>query len=479
MSQISARVQNLPASPFVIFGALGRKCANVISFASGSPGHGLIPGVQSAIYQARSVGISLYRAPHYGSPKARLDAAQYFQKRYGLEFEPSQINITSGFTHLFYCVCTTILNPGDTVLLIEPIFPQYQQPIELAGGKRVIIPTKEEDYWKPKPGAIKTAFENYPDAKMIVFNYPNNPSGAVLTEADWNAIIDTLMAEIDRRVAVGGTPLLVLSDDAYVPLFHHQDSHEYATLGATLQKRLSLAQSSEKYSLEQLMESFLIICSLSKEGAAGLLVGMGATKNTKLLEFLRTTQKAMIISSNFLGEIALSAIIQPDPHNTLKWAGKLYASRLNQLALGLNSIFEKHGLLKVFNYQPASFIPPAGMYLYTNFSHLKGLKVSVDFLERIRILVEGKFGFQSLFCQNQINTNLDVALWLLLQAKVNTVPTEKPKDCYVRFSIGLPQAIIEISPQAIDRQKTEEKGQKLISQALNQIDQSLQELIPF
>ena len=287
------------------------------------------------------------------------------------------------------------------------------------------------------------------------------------------------MAEIDRRVAMGGTPLLVLSDDAYVPLFHHQDSHEYATLGATLQKRLSLAQSSEKYSLEQLMESFLIICSLSKEGAAGLLVGMGATKNTKLLEFLRTTQKAMIISSNFLGEIALNAIIQPDPHNTLKWAGKLYASRLNQLALGLNSIFEKHGLLKVFNYQPASFIPPAGMYLYTNFSHLKGLKVSVDFLERIRILVEGKFGFQSLFCQNQINTNSDVALWLLLQAKVNTVPTEKPKDCYVRFSIGLPQAIIEISPQAIDRQKTEEKGQKLISQALNQIDQSLQELIPF
>ena len=126
-----------------------------------------------------------------------------------------------------------------------------------------------------------------------------------------------------------------------------------------------------RFDLKSGMESFLIICSLSKEGAAGLLVGMGATKNTKLLEFLRTTQKAMIISSNFLGEIALNAIIQPDPHNTLKWAGKLYASRLSQLALGLNSIFEKHGLLKVFNYQPASFIPPAGMYLYTNFSHLE------------------------------------------------------------------------------------------------------------
>ena len=314
---------------------------------------------------------------------------------------------------------------------------------------------------------------------MIVFNYPNNPSGAVLTAVDWNGIIDALMVEIDRRVKVGGTPLLVLSDDAYVPLFYHQDGHEYTTLGATLQKRLSLAQEAEKYSLEQLMASFFIICTLSKEGVGGLLLGMGATKNTKLLGFLRTTQKATVISSNALGEVALSAIIQAYPHNALKWAGKLYASRLNQLALGLNSIFAKHGLLKVFNRRPASFVPPTGMYLYTNFSHLKGLKVSVDFMERIRTLVEGNFDFRSLFCQNQINTNLDVALWLLLQAKVNTVPTEKPKDCYVRFSIGLPQAIVEISPQAIDRQKTEEKGEKLITQALNQIEQSLQELIPF
>ncbi|MEM1172239.1 MAG: pyridoxal phosphate-dependent aminotransferase [Cyanobacteria bacterium P01_H01_bin.35] len=480
MSQISARVQNLPASPFVTFAALGSKCDNVISFRSGSPGHGLIPGVQSAINQVRSVDISLYRVPHYGSPKARKDAAQYFQERYGLDFDSSQeINITSGFTHLFYCLCTTILNPGDIVLLIEPTFPQYQQPIELTGAKRVIISTKEEDNWKPKPEAIKTAFENYPDAKMIVFNYPNNPSGAVLTEADWNGIIDTLIVEVDRRATVGGTPLLVLSDDAYVPLFHHQDSHEYATLGSTLQKRLNLAQSSEKYSLEQLMESFFIICTLSKEGVGGLLLGMGATKNTKLLEFLRTTQKATVISSNALGEIALSAIIQPDPHNTLKWAGKLYASRLNQLALGLNSIFEKHGLLKIFNHQPANFVPPAGMYLYTNFSHLKGLKVSVDFLERVRTLVEGKFDFQSLFSQNQINTSLDVGLWLLLEAKVNAVPMGKPEDCYIRFSVSLPQAIVESSPQATDRQKTEEKGEKLINQALSQIDQSLQEFMPF
>ncbi|NEQ39669.1 MAG: pyridoxal phosphate-dependent aminotransferase [Okeania sp. SIO3I5] len=479
MSLISARVQNLPASPFVIFGALGRKCDNVISFASGSPGHGLIPGVKSAIYQARSVEMSLYRAPHYGSPKARTDAVQYFQQRYGLEYDSSEINITAGFTHLFYCVCTTILNPGDVVLLIEPDFPQYQQPIELAGAKRVIIPTKEEDNWKPKPEAIKTAFENYPDAKMIVFNYPNNPCGAVLTEADWNAIADTLMTEVDRRATVGGTPLLVLTDDAYVPLFHHQDSHESATLGATLQKRLSVAQGAEKHSLEQLMESFFITCSLSKESVAGLLVGIGATKNTKLLEFLRITQKATLISSNFLGEVALNAIIQPDPHNTLKWARKIYASRLNQFALGLNSIFEKHDLLKVFDRQPASFVPPAGMYIYTNFSHLKGLKVSVDFLERIRTIVAGKFDFQSLFCQNQINTNLDVALWLLVQAKVNAVPMGKPEDCYVRFSIGLPQALVEISHQEIDRQQTEEKGEKLISQALNQIDQSLQKLIQF
>ncbi|MDJ1185106.1 pyridoxal phosphate-dependent aminotransferase [Roseofilum casamattae] len=475
---LSSRVANLPASPFVTFATLGSQYPDAISFRSGSPGHGLIPGVRSAIDEVRSTDISLYRVPHYGSPKARKDAAQYFQQRYGLEFDRDrEINITSGFTHLFYCICTTLLNPGDPVLLIQPTFPQYQQPIELAGARRIIIPTSEAEEWKPKPEVVKATLANYPNAKMIVFNYPNNPSGAVLTQTDWNGIIDVLREEIDRRAIQGEAPLLVLSDDAYVPLFHSPEPQENYTLGKTLSKRLSFARGSEKQSLERLLESLFMACTLSKEGVGGLLLGMGATKNTQLIEYLRITQKATTISSNSLGEIALSAIIQSDPSETLAWARKLYSSRLNQLDIGLEKLFESHGLTQSRDRKSANFMPTAGMYLYRDFSHFKELKITADFLERVRPIAEGKFERDRLFDGDRINTNLDVALWLLVQAGVTAVPIGIPERCYIRFSVSLPQAIVEFDAKKIHRQKTEEKGEELIARALNRIDKSLGEAV--
>ena len=480
MIQISDRIQNLEESPFVIFAALASKLNDVVSLNSGSPGHGVIPKVQETIHKVSTKDISIYPTPHYGSLKAREDAAQYFLQRYGLEFDlHHEINLTTGFTHLFHCLCTTIINPGDTALFIEPIFPQYQQPVALAGGKMVVIPTKEKDSWKPQPEVIKTAFSNHPDAKIIVFNYPNNPSGATLTLEDWQGIIDILIEEISRRQQLKISPPLILLDEAYVPLFHHGEVNEHPTFGLALHNRLQTAQPSEMASLQNLRESVLIACTLSKEGNCGTLLGLGASKNVKLLQAMRIPQKSTVITSNAMGEVALSALIERDYQKTLQWAGSLYESRLNQLAEGLNTIFEKQGITNSgeTDNKPASFIPEAGMYLYANFSSFKGCQVTADFLERLQVLAEGKLNLESLYLQNQINTNFEVALWLLVEAKVSTVPIGSPEDCYLRFSVGLPQAVAETSAKTIDRQKTEEQGKQLIGQALLQIEQELPKLI--
>lgn len=146
MVQISERIQNLEESPIVKFASLAKKEKDAIWFNAGSPGHGCARQVTEAINQVKAREISIYRTPHYGSEQGRKDAAKYFQQRYGLEFDPHRnINITTGFTHLFKCLCETILNPGDTALFIEPTFPQYQQPVNLAGGKMVVIPTGEKE----------------------------------------------------------------------------------------------------------------------------------------------------------------------------------------------------------------------------------------------------------------------------------------------------------------------------------------------
>lgn len=477
MIKVSSRVQALNESPIVTSAAMAAKCKDVISFANGSPGHGPIPQVRQMIGETSFKDISIYRTPHYGSRQGRENAAKYFQQRYGLDFDPEDnINLSTGFTHLFHCLCVSLFNPGDTAIFMEPYFPQYQQPIALVGAKMVFVPTQEQDNWKPKPEAIKTAFSNNPDAKMIVFNYPNNPSGATLTESDWNGIIDVLLEEIIRRTKLNAELPLVLLDEAYVPLFHHGELNEHPTFGLTLHKRLKGATEQELDLLDQLMRSCLIACTISKEGMAGVLLGMGASRNKKLIEAMRLPQKASVINSSVMGEIALSAAIQPDPQKTLAWAGSLYESRLNQLALGLNSIFEKNILIdkNASRREPASFIPNAGMYLYANFSSLKGIEVTSNFLERLKSLGEGQLDLKSLYTQNKLNTNLEIALWLLLEAKVSTVPMGTPEDCYLRFSVGLPQAIVETKFQEIDREKTEEHGKELINQALLQINQVLQ-----
>jgi len=475
MVQISERIQNLEESPIVKFAGLAKKEKDAIGFNTGSPGHGCARNVREKINQVKDREISIYRTPHYGSEQGRKDAAEYFRQRYGLEFDPHrQINLTTGFTHLFKCLCETILNPGDTALFIEPTFPQYQQPVALAGGKMVVIPTSEKAKWKPKPEAIRAALSNNPDAKMIVFNYPNNPSGATLTESEWNEIIDVLIEAIARRIkAKKGFPLVLL-DEAYVPLFHRGELHEHPTFGLTLQKRIQGATAEERVRLEELMASSLIACTISKEGMAGVLLGMGASKNEKLIEALRIPQKASVITCSAIGEIALSAIIKPDTEGTIAWAGKLYESRLHQLANGLNRIFAKHGFM---GEKPGSFIPEAGMYLYSNFSGLKGCKVTEEFLSRLEEVAEGKLPLEDLYIERQMQTNLEIALWLLLSAKVSVVPMGRPEDCYLRFAVGMDRAIVETTDFAIDREKTASLGKELIDRALIQIDRELSKLI--
>lgn len=475
MVQISERIQNLEESIFVKIASLAKKEKDAIGFNTGSPGHGCARNVREKINKVKTREISIYRTPHYGSEQGRKDAAKYFQQRYGLEFDPHRhINITTGFTHLFKCLCETILNPGDTAIFIEPTFPQYKQPVTLAGGKMVVIPTSEKEKWKPKPEAIRAALNNNTNAKMIVFNYPNNPSGATLTEPEWNEIIDVFIEAIASRTKEKKEIPLVLLDEAYVPLFHRGELHEHPTFGLTLQKRLKGATAEELALLEQLMTSCLIACTISKEGMAGVLLGMGASKNEKLIQALRIPQKASVITCSAIGEMALNAIIKPDPQGTMAWAGKLYESRLNQLGNGLNSIFAKHGII---GEKPVSFIPEAGMYLYSNFSNLKGCKVTREFLSKLEDVAEGKLHFESLYIDRQMQTNLEMSLWLLLSAKVSVVPMGRPEDCYIRFAVGMDRAIVETADLGVDREKTASLGEELIERAIVQIDGALSQLI--
>ncbi len=478
MIKISNRVQKLRTSPFVMMAALASKCEGLVKLNNGSPGHGVIPEVQKAISSLNTQKISIYPTPHYGSLTARNNAVVYFQERYGLGFDVDQeINLTTGFTHLFHCLCSTIINPGDEVLLLAPYFPQYEQPIELAGGKVISLPTYSTNHWKPEIPVLQKAFEKHPEAKLIIFNYPNNPTGGTLSFSDWNEIIDFLMEEIVRRNSSGASFPLVLLDDAYVPQFHHGSFSKHPTFGRALHHRIAQSNDAEKKILNQLLTCCLFACTLSKEGMGGTLLGLAASKNQKLMNAMRIPQKASVITSNCSGEMALSVIVKPDPDKTIKWAGKMYSDRLNQLASGLNDIFERHKICKTEMNKPARFVPNAGMYLYVDFSALKGKVITNEFLEKLRSLAGNHLNVEELFFDNQFCINTEIALWLLLEAKVSAIPIGNPDACYLRFSVGMAQALALDNQQYTDRKQTENNGKLLIQRALHQIDIAMDNLL--
>lgn len=258
MIELANRFQDLEESPIVLFSSLALQCQDVIRLNSGSPGHGVIPQVQDAEKQVSLVDMSTYRTHPFGSIKVRESVKEYYLKRYGMPFDPvTEINVTTGFTHLFKCVCETILNPGDIAAITDPVFPQYIQPILLTGAKLCTIPTKEEDRWKLKPEAIAEVLQQ--DIKMLVLNYPNNPTGAYLDWQEWHEIIDVLLQDIDRRERENKAFPLIVLDDAYVPLIHQGSITQHITYGKVLWEKIHTANSKTEIELlNKLMDRSII-----------------------------------------------------------------------------------------------------------------------------------------------------------------------------------------------------------------------------
>ena len=113
------------------------------------------------------------------------------------------IMICPGARFAVYLAITTLLNPGDEIIVIEPAWPAYKDCALNAGIKVRTIKTTLETKWEPSIDQINNAINE--NTKMIILNYPNNPTGKTLPEKDWRDIIQTAIKH----------DLYVLSDEIY------------------------------------------------------------------------------------------------------------------------------------------------------------------------------------------------------------------------------------------------------------------------
>ncbi len=138
-----------------------------------------------------------------GMPVFREALASHVNKKFNVNVSQENIIVSPGARFSIFTAITTLLNPGDEMVVIEPAWPAYKDCALNSGVKVRTINTSFEDKWEPSIEQIQNIINS--NTKMIVLNYPNNPTGKILPEKLQDQIID-----IAKK-----NDLYVLSDEIY------------------------------------------------------------------------------------------------------------------------------------------------------------------------------------------------------------------------------------------------------------------------
>ena len=213
--------------------ALLAQGVDVVSFAAGEPDFDTPDFIKQAAIDALGQGFTKY-TPTAGIPELREAICAKLARDNHLTYAPDQVLVSVGAKHSLYNIFQALLNEGDEVIILSPYWVSYPEMVQLAGGKPVIIETREEDGFAPDPEAIRKALT--PRTKALIINSPSNPSGVVLSR-------DTL-AKIAE--AVRGHDCLLVSDDIYEKLLYAGEFSNIGNVAPDLVSRLVVVNGMSK-----------------------------------------------------------------------------------------------------------------------------------------------------------------------------------------------------------------------------------------
>lgn len=149
----------------------------VIGFGAGEPDFPTPAHIVEAAVEACRDPRNHRYTPAGGLPELKEAIAAKTLRDSGYEVDPSQVIVTNGGKHAIYDALTALLDPGDEVLLPAPYWTTYPEPVRLAGGVVVELPTTAADGFKVTVDQLEAAFT--PRTKVLVFVSPSNPTGVV------------------------------------------------------------------------------------------------------------------------------------------------------------------------------------------------------------------------------------------------------------------------------------------------------------
>jgi aspartate/methionine/tyrosine aminotransferase len=315
---------------------------HIVGLQVGDPDFGTHPAIADTALKAMQNGLTHY-GPSRGYPDLRAAVAAKLNRDEGVSYDPaSEILVTHGGIHAYYLAMQSVLNPGDDVLVPDPSWATHSNMAIMLRGNVIRVPAPAENGFIPHFESWLKALT--PKTRVIVLNYPSNPTGAYPTREYLQKLQDF----------AAKNNLWIVSDEVYGSLYYG----ERPTCAAAF---------------EGAKERTLLVNSLSKSYAmTGWRVGFLAAPAPVIENAIKAGQNSITCVAPFIQKAATFALTDPSIQEFTVSMRAAYARR-RELVLRLSHELEC---------EKVKVIPPQGAFYF--FLDLRALKMSsVEMCERI------------------------------------------------------------------------------------------------
>ena len=280
--RLNATVRDIPRSGIRDFFDLVTTMKGVISLGIGEPDFDTPWHVRESTVFALERGATHYTS-NYGYLDLRRALARYVAKTFGAEYNPeNEVLITVGVSEALDLALRALLNPGDEVIYHEPCYVSYRATILLAHGVPVEVETRADNGFRLTRAMLEAKLT--PRSKVLMLNFPNNPTGAVMSRAD----LEDVAAFARER------DLIVITDEIYGELTYD-------------------APHTSIVSLPGLRDRTIFLHGFSKAWAmTGFRLGYACGPAELIEAMMKIHQYTMLCASSLSQKAALEALARPE-----------------------------------------------------------------------------------------------------------------------------------------------------------------------
>ena len=207
-----------------------------ISLGVGEPDFVTPWKVRSAAITSLQRGYTQYTG-NRGLPALRELISRYLNERFDLQYDPAHILVTIGGSEAIDLALRACIEQGDEVLIPDPAYVSYSPLVSMTDGTPVHVECREEDNFILKPEYLEKVIT--PNTKAIILTYPNNPTGAIMTKEELQAIADVIIRH----------DLLVISDEIYAELTYGQKHATIASLPGMKERTVYVSGFSKAFAM--------------------------------------------------------------------------------------------------------------------------------------------------------------------------------------------------------------------------------------